>query len=301
MSLWVHSATSLTLLTFGCSYEQVVLMSLTLEDWQKHLCRAFERKRLAHALLFVGDDESNKDHAARFTTKLILCEGRQAKTLPCETCGECKKADSKQHLNVEWVTSESSDVRIDQIREIRDSLKLRSFNAKARFIIFSNANSFTTQAANALLKSLEEPNPNQYFILLGASRFALLKTLSSRCQTLVIPRKAHDPYTGEQDLSRYSSQLISRIVKAGMRERLTLIEEVLKHEADKNALLLEVQKRLHAQIRVLGNASLRQRKDELLKPIEATAYARMMLERNTNLQLTLENWLLNQWPIQESN
>jgi len=266
-------------------------MPNTLKNWQRHLCQAFGRGRLAHALLLVGDDQEGKEHAARFIAKLALC----AQSL-CERCNDCNQVNAGQHVNVEWVQSAtSSDIRIDQVREIRDSLKLRSFNSKPRFIVFADANALTTQAANALLKSIEEPGADQYFILLASSRFTVLKTLSSRCQTVSIP-----PLTGhakgEELLIQQSEHVISRMKNATLADRLSIVEDVLKYETDKSTLMLHVQKRLHSQIPAFANKSSKERKDGLLKPIEATMQARLNLERNANLQLTLENWLLNQWP-----
>lgn len=266
-------------------------MPNTLKNWQRHLHQAYRRGRLAHALMLAGEDQEGKEHAARFIAKLVLCE----KSV-CEACNDCDQINAGQHLNVEWVQSAtSSDIRIDQVREIRDSLKLRSFNAKPRFIIFADTNALTTQAANALLKSIEEPGSDQYFILLASSRFTVLKTLSSRCQTLSIPASPGQA-KGDELLVQQSEHVISRMRNATLAERLGIIEDVLKYETDKSSLLLHVQKRLHSQILAFANRSLKERRDGLLKPIEATTQARLNLEKNANLQLTLENWLLNQWP-----
>lgn len=267
-------------------------MPTTLKNWQKHLCQAFGRNRLAHALLLVGDDQEDKQHAARFIAKLVLCGSP-----PCERCNDCSQVNAGQHLNVEWVQSTTcSDIRIDQVREIRDSLKLRSFNSKPRFIIFADINALTTQAANALLKSIEEPGSDQYFILLASSRSMVLKTLSSRCQTLSIPSSVGRA-KGDELLVQQSEHVISRMRNASLAGRMGLIDDVLKYETDKSTLMLYVQKRLHSQILAFANKSSKERRDALLKPIEATTQARLNLERNANLQLTLENWLLNQWPL----
>src|SRR5690242_11150596 len=91
-------------LTFRHTYEHNPgPMPNNLKNWQKHLCQAFGRHRLAHALLLACDDQESKEYAARFIAKLVLCG-----IPPCEACNDCNQVNAGQHLNVEWVLSATS-------------------------------------------------------------------------------------------------------------------------------------------------------------------------------------------------
>jgi hypothetical protein len=219
--------------------------------------------------------------------------------LPCERCHDCLQVNLAQHANMEWVGDSSTEgIRIEQVREVREGLRLRSFSDKPRLIILANANALTTQAANALLKSIEEPGTNQHFLLLATSRFSLLKTLASRCQTLLIPALPQNIQTqNSSELSQFAANLLDRIRRGNINTRMSLVDEIAKHACDKPELLLVIQKQLHHELRKSQSLSANERRTLLLKPIEAIELSRTLLERNTNLQLTLENWLLNTWPL----
>lgn len=278
-------------------------MSASVEKWQIFLKRAIQRNRLGHALLLVSEDETARKTAAHYFAKLLLCKKHTIKDViaPCEKCSDCTEINLSRHLNIEWLGDSAEGIRIDQIREVREQLRLRAFSDRPRLIVLCNANSLTTAAANALLKSLEEPSANQYFLLLASSRFSLLKTIASRCQTLVVsPSKFIKPNDEHHEISGVAKGLISRIFQGDTTLRSAIIDEIMKNTEDKSALLLHIQKQLHVELCKSQGVPPKLRRNELLKCIEATEFSRSLLERNTNIQLTLENWLLNLWPYPQA-
>lgn len=271
-------------------------MTPSLENWKLYLSRALKRKRLGHSLLVISENENVKKNAAHYYAKLLLCE-RQKREMPyrpCEGCVDCIQINAGQHMNVESVSAASNGgIRIEQVRELRESLRLRAFNDKPRLIILADAHSLTMGAANALLKSIEEPSDGQYFLIMAPSRFALPRTLLSRCQSLVLPAPS---LSFENEVNALAKNTLTRIRQGDLGARTTLIEELIKNSCDKSELLLEIQRLLHLEVRACELRMRTERLELLLKPIEALEVSRTQLERNVNAQLVLENCFLNTWP-----
>src|SRR5688572_5391439 len=134
-------------------------MPSTFQTVQLYLSRAMLRRKLGHALLLVGENDANKSTLAHYFAMMLLCKRCETKSeviVPCESCDDCAQIRQQRHANIELILSaDSEEVRIDQVREVRERLRLSSFDSRARLIILPNANALTTQAANALLKSIE--------------------------------------------------------------------------------------------------------------------------------------------------
>lgn len=262
------------------------------------------RHRLGHAILLITQDDGNKKAMAHYFAMMLLCQKRETKDemlVPCGSCNDCYQISLQQHSNIEWILpAESDEIRIAQIREVRERLRLSSFDNRARLVVLMNAHTLTLQAANALLKSIEEPNHEQYFLLIATSSSALPRTLVSRCQKLIIAAKNQNPVEpgSDKDLSQYAENLLVRIRNSDLNSRISIIEEIIKHACDKTHLLLELQKIILQELRRNSALLTKSQRYLTLKSLEATEYSRHLLEHNGNLQLSLEHWLLNAWPIQ---
>lgn len=145
------------------------------------LQRSLQRGRLAHAYLFVGDRGAGKADAARELAKAVNCE--RGKDDACDACLSCRKIDSGNHPDVQWVRPESKSRRITiaQIRELMRTIYLKPNEGRMKVAILVDAECLQQEAAHAFLKTLEEPAANSMLLLLTSSPEQLLETILSRC------------------------------------------------------------------------------------------------------------------------
>ena len=144
------------------------------------LHQAVHDKRLAHALLFSGTETASLKKAALKLAQHLVCE-RPTALAACGQCGFCLRMHATQSENLTLIEPENGVIKIDQVRPVRQGLSLESWHG-ARVVMIDQAETLNPQAANALLKSIEEPPPQTYFFLLTSRASALLPTIRSRCQ-----------------------------------------------------------------------------------------------------------------------
>lgn len=150
------------------------------------LGRALQSGCLPHALLFSGAAGLGKGEAAAAVARALVCQAAGAGAVGgCGACLDCRQAGAGTHPDVRWVTPAGGSIRIDQVREVVREAHLRPFRGRGRVFVFRDAERMTEEAANSLLKVLEEPPAQTRFILLTAVPGALLPTVRSRCQEVV--------------------------------------------------------------------------------------------------------------------
>ena len=157
-------------------FDQIVGQELVL----RCLRTALEKDLLPHAYLFVGPEGVGRETTARAFFWLLLCEERKG----CGQCRSCQKYQRELHPDVEIIKPEGKSIRIEQIRALEVKLFYRPLEAERRLILLPQAQLMTREAANALLKSLEEPPPYNLFILIADKTESLLPTIVSRCQIM---------------------------------------------------------------------------------------------------------------------
>lgn len=136
--------------------------------------------RIGQAYLFTGPSGSNKTAAAYALAQAIVCERGG-----CGTCDDCRRALRRTHPDVRYYAPEgASAYLIEQIREIVSDVTRAPIRAKRKVYIIDRADLLSTAAANALLKTLEEPPADVHLILLGRTREGVLPTVVSRCQVV---------------------------------------------------------------------------------------------------------------------
>jgi DNA polymerase-3 subunit delta' len=159
------------------------------------LQRSLERGRLGHAYLFTGHDLAELERLARTLAKVLNCDlrrGEVAGTEPalpvdcCDTCLSCRKIEGGSHSDIHWVRPESKlrVVTVDQMRGLMHEVHLKPTEAEYKVGIVVAADRLNAQAANAFLKTLEEPPPRSVLILLTTDPQRLLETILSRCLRL---------------------------------------------------------------------------------------------------------------------
>jgi DNA polymerase III subunit delta' len=164
-------------------------------EWAvQYLRRSLLNQRDAHAYLFAGPEGIGKALLAQRLAQALVCE--TGKPDPCLLCRACKRVAKGNHPDVRAVSLQtqaeaqktdaapSKKLGIDTIREWQRDIGLRPFEAQRRVFILDDAQALTDQAANAMLKTLEEPPPYAVLILLSHGAGDLLPTIVSRCRVL---------------------------------------------------------------------------------------------------------------------
>lgn len=158
-----------------------------------YLRTIIKTNHVTHAYLFTGPAGSNKTAAAYAFAQALLCDKGG-----CKACETCKRVERRRHPDVHYYEPEGAQgYLIDQIREIVAGMALAPIQAKRKVYILDRVDLLGTQAANAFLKTLEEPAPGVVFILMGRTREGVLPTIVSRCQ--VVPFR-HIPATEAADI-----------------------------------------------------------------------------------------------------
>ncbi len=149
------------------------------EIWQGLLAQ-FQRGRLAHALAFVGPSGIGKKKVAWALAQALVCEHENP---PCGECPSCRRVENSQSESILFLEPEKGTIKLDAVHPILQFLNLQLIS-RARVIIIDGAQLLNPQAGNSILKVLEEPPPQTYFILLIPEFSQLLPTLRSRLQVV---------------------------------------------------------------------------------------------------------------------
>lgn len=153
------------------------------EQAKRMLQNGLRSGKVSHAYIFQGPAGTGKKAAALAFAKALLCERNQEDG--CGECLACRKVQSGNHTGVHMVAPDGASVKIEQIRELQKQFAYRnSSGAAAQVYIVEEADKMTVQAANSLLKFLEEPGSPVVAILLTVNGQALLPTIRSRAQTI---------------------------------------------------------------------------------------------------------------------
>jgi DNA polymerase-3 subunit delta' len=138
---------------------------------------------LPHALLFTGPSGVGKRMAARVVAMALNClDRRSPMDNPCGKCPACRQIHGGQHPDIPLIEPQANLLRIDQIRALLATLSMKPFSARHRVVIIADAHCMNPEAANALLKMLEEPPARTMLILTALQKLDLLPTIVSRCR-----------------------------------------------------------------------------------------------------------------------
>lgn len=159
-------------------------------DWAIALLRAaIQNGRIGHAYLFTGPEQVGKTTLARAFAQALNCRHEDVAQRPCGQCRTCKLIAADRHPDVILLQPEVSGrgkltLKIEQIRELQQRLNLSAYEGGYKIAILKQFDAATPGAANAFLKTLEEPPRNVILLLTAAEADTLLPTISSRCRTL---------------------------------------------------------------------------------------------------------------------
>ncbi len=172
-----------------------------LSQVKNYLQKALYNQQISHAYILSGETGSGKHSVAAAFAAALLCENRTDDA--CGTCPSCVQAASGNHPDIIWVTHEKpASISVDDIRQqVNRSVAIRPYSGTHKVYIIPDGEMMTTQAQNALLKTIEEPPEYVVIILLTTNEQMLLPTITSRCVTLPlrpVSRRAVKNYLMEE-------------------------------------------------------------------------------------------------------
>ncbi len=177
------------------------------------LKNAIAGARIAHALLFAGPRGVGKTTTARIVAKALNCDHGPTPS-PCNECGSCQEIAEGRSISCLEIDG-ASNRGIDEVRELRESIRYVPSGRKFRVIIIDEVHMLTEPAFNALLKTLEEPPPKVVFILATTDAHKIPPTVLSRCQRYDFRK------LGEEEL-------VARLREIAGHERVSIAENALQ-------------------------------------------------------------------------
>ena len=262
------------------------------------LQRSLARGRLGHAYLFTGDQLAELESLARTLAKTLNCQHpvkiSGMATDCCDECLSCQKIAHENHADVHWARPESKSrvITIDQTRDLMQQIQLKPTEAQYKVAVIVGADRLNPQAANAFLKTLEEPPPKSVLILLSTEPSRILETILSRCLRLNFSAETARSLDAEQAywLQQFSSAAAGE--QKSLFGRYRLLDSLLQRLG---AIRAQVDETLSARSTLEKYADaekdLREKwEDELTAAIEAE-YRR----RRAEVLLLLQWWLRDVW------
>ncbi|HLL50060.1 MAG TPA: DNA polymerase III subunit gamma/tau, partial [Thermomicrobiales bacterium] len=205
---------------------------------QEHVVRilrnAIALDRVAHAYLFSGPRGTGKTTTARVLAKAINCQQENARQRPCNVCANCRAINAGATPDLVEIDA-ASNRGIDDIRDLRERVRYAPTQLFSKVYIIDEAHQITGAAANAFLKTLEEPPSHTRFILATTDPEELLPTIVSRCQRFEFRRVSADAMTRRlQTVAELESisieadalRMISRHATGSLRDALGLLEQL---------------------------------------------------------------------------
>lgn len=196
------------------------------------LMRAIREDKVAHAYLFAGPRGTGKTSMAKIFARAINCEHGPTDH-PCNECSACKSILSGQSMDVLEIDA-ASNRGIDEVRALRESVKFMPVEGRKKVFIIDEAHMLTTEAWNALLKTIEEPPAHVMFIFATTEIEKLPVTIVSRCQRYTFRRITSDDiaqrlsYVAEKEgfgLDSAAAQLIAIHADGGLRDALSILDQ----------------------------------------------------------------------------
>lgn len=220
---------------------------LIAKNIKNYLQKVIQNQSFAHAYLFTGPEQTNKEKTAFYLAQAILCSTDMHKeSIPCFTCNHCKQVMHHVHPDLFIVEKDEANknIGIEQIRNLLYSLSLHSFIATHKVVLIYGADLMTEEAANALLKTLEEPSGKTVLILVAKHAGLLPETIISRCQILrfsYLTKSEFLDFSQSRGLTSTTAEIYFRLSK-GLPE---LIELNFKNKDFWQNMLTEINNHLN--------------------------------------------------------
>jgi DNA polymerase-3 subunit gamma/tau len=222
-------------MTYYLKYRPQKIEDLDIGNVRESLGKIVVSGKIPHAFLFSGPKGTGKTSAARIMAKVVNCQRNEKKYgEPCNKCSQCKSITKGTNIDVIELDA-ASHRGIDDVRALRDAVKLAPANSRKKVYIIDEAHMLTTEAANALLKTLEEPPDHVMFILATTNPEKLIETIRSRVTNIVfkkatekeIERSLVKIARGEKLKDKGAITLIAQKSDGSFRDAAKILEELV--------------------------------------------------------------------------
>jgi len=210
---------------------------------QKHVVQtlknAIKNNRLAHGYIFAGMRGVGKTSVARLLAKSLNCQ-KGPTPEPCQKCEACMAIQEGQSVDVLEIDG-ASNRGIDAVRDLREGIQYKPLHSKYKVIIIDEFHMLTPPAFNALLKTLEEPPPNTFFILATTELHKVPATIVSRCQTFEFKKISFNQVVSHLEeitkkenisISNYGIKLIAEKAEGSLRDAQSLLDQAVAFSGD---------------------------------------------------------------------
>ena len=247
------------------------------------LQKVFRAGKISHAYLFVGKVNRENEDTIMLLAQILLC--LSAEERPCGSCRSCLLFSSKNHPDFRVIESDGGRIKLAEVREICYDTSLNPYLSPSKVYYFKNFDSLTEVAANAFLKTLEEPPPSVYFLALAENDGVILPTIRSRM---------HRVNLGGFERENLIPPLNSNYLLKGESLFSLFKEAETLSNKDRNQFELELRE-IQEQYRSLLVSQVLQGQPVnkgLVRVIAAVQRAREYVAANLNLRLLLEDLYL---------
>ncbi|EJC49378.1 DNA polymerase III, subunit gamma and tau [Helicobacter pylori Hp P-26] len=264
------------------------------ESVAKTLSLALDNQRLANAYLFSGLRGSGKTSSSRIFARALMCE-EGPKAVPCDTCIQCQSALNNHHIDIIEMDG-ASNRGIDDVRNLIEQTRYKPSFGRYKIFIIDEVHMFTTEAFNALLKTLEEPPSHVKFLLATTDALKLPATILSRTQHFrfkKIPENSvisHLKTILEKEQVTYENSALEKLAHSGqgsLRDTITLLEQAINY-CD-NAI---TESKVAAMLGAIDRSVLEDFFQSLINQDEARLQERYAILENYETEGVLEEMML---------
>src|SRR5690625_2336636 len=192
----------------------------------KIIINSIKKDRISHAYLIQGDRGTGKEDIALLLAKVLFCKNKLSFE-PCQECNVCKRIESGNHPDVHWIKPDGQSIKIEQIRNLQEEFFYSGLESNQKVYIITNAETLTLNAANRILKFLEEPSKQTTAILLTENSQSIIPTIQSRCQ--IIDLQPLNPLQFQQQLINHNISEKNAILLSALTNNL---EEAILWSSD---------------------------------------------------------------------
>ncbi len=193
----------------------------------KMLKNSILRNRVSHAYLFEGIRGTGKKEVGLLLAKSLFCQSPNEGYIPCEECSNCKRINNGNHPDFHLIEPDGLSIKKQQIHELQAEFSKTGVESRQKIYMIVHADRMTVNAANSLLKFLEEPNRQTVAILISEQVQKILPTILSRCQTL-----AFTPLSPENLIEKYIAEGVEVNTAPLLAQLTNNIDEALEWNQD---------------------------------------------------------------------
>ncbi len=278
------------------------------------LRKNIENNKLTHSYMFVGPSGIGKTLFAREFAKIILCQNNDEN---CSSCKSCLELANNNNPDLIQIQSQDGKIKIEQIREMQKKVLEKPIISNKKVYIIKDADQMTNEAANCLLKTLEEPPEYITIVLIGTNESLFLNTIRSRCTKILFNKlqldemkkyiQKHSEFSNiSENVLNLADGSIEKLIKISEKIDLyTNIENVFNNIENYN--IIKAMQKLEVMYKekdsiyeildyinvILFNKSKNDSK--FIRYIEAVEQTKIALKANANYDMSIDNLLYKIW------